>query len=92
MARYGEEFNGVGMNQQRDLVLSINEFCFLQNKTNGSIRSHVGPLTTLKRQDSYLSLLQKVGMLCLKTQLKMVYIQKQVRQTTAQHQLKLEQK
>ena len=25
------------MNQSRDLVLSINEFCFLQNKTNGSI-------------------------------------------------------
>ena len=53
MARYGEEFNGVGMNQQRDLVLSINEFCFLQNKTNGSIRSHVGPLTmTISAQEA----------------------------------------
>ena len=31
--------------RQRDFVLSINEFCFLQNKTNGTIRSHVGPLT-----------------------------------------------
>ena len=53
MARYGEEFNGVNMNQQRDLVLSINEFCFLQNKTNGSIRSHVGPLTmTISAQEA----------------------------------------
>ncbi len=34
------------MNQQRDLVLSINEFCFLQSKTNGMIKTHVGPLTT----------------------------------------------
>jgi len=30
------------VNRQRDLVLAINEFCFLQNKTNGSIKSHVG--------------------------------------------------
>lgn len=34
------------MNQQRDLVLSINEFCFLQNKTNGMIKTNVGPMTT----------------------------------------------
>lgn len=54
MARYGEEYETPGrMNQQRDLVLSINEFCFLQNKTNGSIRSHVGPLTmTISAQEA----------------------------------------
>ena len=54
MARYGEDFDTPSrMNQQRDLVLSINEFCFLQNKTNGSIRSHVGPLTmTISAQEA----------------------------------------
>ena len=48
MARYEENnFDMPGrMNQQRDLVLSINEFCFLQSKTNGMIKTHVGPLTT----------------------------------------------
>ena len=48
MGRYDEDNYGTtpgGVVRQRDLVLSINEFCFLQNKTNGSIRSHVGPLT-----------------------------------------------
>ena len=48
MSRYEEDNYGAapgGVVRQRDLVLSINEFCFLQNKTNGSIRSHVGPLT-----------------------------------------------
>ena len=54
MGRYGEDFDTPSrMNQQRDLVLSINEFCFLQNKTNGSIRSHVGPLTmTISAQEA----------------------------------------
>ena len=54
MARYGEDYETPSrMNQQRDLVLSINEFCFLQNKTNGSIRSHVGPLTmTISAQEA----------------------------------------
>lgn len=41
------------VNRQRDLVLAINEFCFLQNKTNGSIKSHVGPLTmTISQQEA----------------------------------------
>lgn len=47
MGRYNEDFDTPSrMNQQRDLVLSINEFCFLQSKTNGMIKTHVGPLTT----------------------------------------------
>lgn len=48
MSRYDEfpTSPDVRMNQQRDLVLSINEFCFLQSKTNGMIKTHVGPLTT----------------------------------------------
>lgn len=54
MARYADDYGvSTGMGQQRDLVLSINEFCFLQNKTNGSIRSHVGPLTmTISAQEA----------------------------------------
>lgn len=50
---YNEFDNGMTPNRQRDLVLSINEFCFLQNKTNGTIKSHVGPLTmTISQQES----------------------------------------
>lgn len=32
MGRYDGDYNdgGVNMNRQRDLVLSVNEFCFLQ--------------------------------------------------------------
>ena len=55
MGRYDEEnYGGSPMSrQQRDLVLSVNEFCFLQNKTNGSIKSHVGPLTmTISQQEA----------------------------------------
>ena len=57
MGRYDNEDYGAAssMNrQQRDLVLSINEFCFLQNKTNGSIKSQVGPLTTTISQQEAL--------------------------------------
>ena len=48
MGRYDEDNYGGGatMNRQRDLVLSINEFCFLQSKTNGQIKTYTGPITT----------------------------------------------
>ena len=55
MGRYDEDYSSSPntMSRQRDLVLSINEFCFLQNKTNGSIKSHVGPLTmTISQQEA----------------------------------------
>lgn len=55
MGRYDDEnYGGQPISrQQRDLVLSVNEFCFLQNKTNGSIKSHVGPLTmTISQQEA----------------------------------------
>ena len=55
MGRYDEHYGSSPntMSRQRDLVLSINEFCFLQNKTNGSIKSHVGPLTmTISQQEA----------------------------------------
>ena len=55
MGRYDNEdySNGSTMSRQRDLVLSVNEFCFLQNKTDGSIKSHVGPTTiTISQQET----------------------------------------
>ena len=55
MGRYDNDDYGAPTTvaRQRDLVLSINEFCFLQNKTNGSIKSHVGPLTmTISQQEA----------------------------------------
>ena len=54
MGRYdnGYDENG-GMNRQRDLVLSVNEFCFLQSKTNGAIKTYTGPITmTISAQES----------------------------------------
>jgi len=40
-------------NRQRDLVLSVNEFCFLQNKTNGTIKTYTGPITmTISGQEN----------------------------------------
>ena len=48
MGRYDEDNYGgsATMNRQRDLVVSINEFCFLQSKTNGQIKTYTGPITT----------------------------------------------
>ena len=52
MSYYDEETGRVS-NRQRDLVLSINEYCFVQSKTDGSIKTHVGPLTmTISQQES----------------------------------------
>lgn len=55
MGRYDGDYNdnGVNMNRQRDLVLSVNEFCFLQSKTNGAIKTYTGPITmTISAQES----------------------------------------
>jgi len=39
--------------QQRDIVLSPNEYVFVQNNTNGSIKTYTGPTTiTISAQDS----------------------------------------
>lgn len=39
--------------QQRDIVLSPNEYVFVQNNTNGSIKTYTGPITiTISAQDS----------------------------------------
>jgi major vault protein len=55
MSRY-EENEGYSSSpnmRQRDLVLSTNEFCFLQSKTNGAIKTYTGPITmTISQQES----------------------------------------
>ena len=57
MNNYNMNFeNEVTQRQQRDIVLSPNEFCFVQNKTSGQIRSHVGPTTmTISQQEALVS-------------------------------------
>lgn len=55
MGRYDNEnwSDQPQMNRQRDLVLSTNEFCFLQSKTNGAIKTYTGPITmTISAQES----------------------------------------
>ena len=48
---YGNDFDSRA--QQRDIILSINEYCFIQSQTNGSIKTCVGPLTvTISAQES----------------------------------------
>jgi major vault protein len=44
--------NRSSSNQQRDIILSPNEFVFVQNSTNGIIRTYTGPMTlTISAQD-----------------------------------------
>ena len=51
MANYSDE--NYGNSRQRDLVLAANEFCFLQNKTNGVIKTYTGPITmTISAQEA----------------------------------------
>lgn len=52
MANYNdiENYNN---SRQRVLVLVANEFCFLQNKTNGVIKTYTGPITmTISAQEA----------------------------------------
>lgn len=47
------DYNMNNGNQQRDIVLSPNEFIFVQNNTNGIIKTYTGPTTiTISTQDS----------------------------------------
>lgn len=54
MGRYDEDYSAApSMNRQRDLVLAVNEFCFLQSKTNGAIKTYTGPITmTISAQEA----------------------------------------
>lgn len=52
MDYFNSNENGNSM-RQKDLVLAPNEFVFLQNKTNGVIKTHTGPImTTISQQES----------------------------------------
>ena len=56
MGRYDnmeDNYTGNGAPRQRDLVLSTNEFCFIQSKTNGQIKTYTGPImVTISQQES----------------------------------------
>ena len=54
MGRYDNEgYPEVHVARQKDFVLAMNEYCYVQNKTNGKITTKVGPLTiTTSAQDA----------------------------------------
>ena len=54
MGRYDNEDYGTPANmRQKDLVLSTNEFVFIQSKTNGQIKTYTGPImVTISAQES----------------------------------------
>jgi len=48
-----DNYNDNGAMRQKDLVLAPNEFCFLQSKTNGVIKTHTGPIMmTISQQEA----------------------------------------
>ena len=50
---YDNDYNAGGNNGQRDLVLSNNEFCYVQSKSNGSIKVYNGPaVVTISAQET----------------------------------------
>ena len=51
MADYNYSSNEMG--RQKDLVLAPNEFCYVQNRTNGAIKTYAGPIMlTISQQES----------------------------------------
>ena len=47
------EYDNNSMIRQKDLVLAPNEFCYVQNKTNGIVKTHAGPTTvTVSQQET----------------------------------------
>lgn len=53
MSRYDEDNYTQNNVRQKDLVLSTNEFVFLQSKTNGQIKTYTGPImVTISAQES----------------------------------------
>lgn len=60
MSRYEEENYGQSNMRQKDLVLSVNEFVFIQSKTNGQIKTYAGPIMVpLSAQESLVVFNQK---------------------------------
>lgn len=50
---YDDRYENSGSMRQKDLVLAPNEFCLLQSKTNGVIKTCTGPLmTTISQQEA----------------------------------------
>ena len=50
---YNDAYENNGPMRQKDLVLAPNEFCFLQSKTNGVIKTHTGPIMmTISQQEA----------------------------------------
>ena len=50
---YNDSYDNSGAMRQKDLVLAPNEFCFLQSKTNGVIKTHTGPIMmTISQQEA----------------------------------------
>ena len=54
MADYNRSYNDEApRNMQRDLTLAENEYCFLQSRTNGIIKTYSGPITmTISAQET----------------------------------------
>lgn len=53
MGRYDDENYGANSMRQKDIVLSSNEYVFIQNKTNGIIKTYTGPImATISQQES----------------------------------------
>ena len=53
MAQFPETYNNDPRTMQRDLTLATNEFCFLQSKTSGVIKTYTGPITmTISAQEA----------------------------------------
>lgn len=52
MPNYNEYESG-GMARQKDLILAPNEYCFVQSKTNGMVKTHTGPIMlTISQQEA----------------------------------------
>lgn len=52
MADY-RNYDNPDMGRQKDLVLAPNEFCYVQNRTNGAIKTYAGPIMlTISQQES----------------------------------------
>lgn len=48
-----DSYNTNEMARQKDLVLAPNEFCFVQNKTSGAIKTYAGPIMlTISQQEA----------------------------------------
>lgn len=62
---YDDRYEGGNSMRQKDLVLATNEFCFLQNKTNGQIKTYSGPIMlTISQQESLVVFDSKTKQFC----------------------------